>query len=100
MSSLIKKVISLQSSEKFDDSDLTIQDVVIGGPEVPKISLYNNLSEICTKVWLIKESYYFEEVYFIGFIGIPFFTISKCTCGPVALPVLPIRAIAWPLSTL
>ena len=60
--SKIKKVINLQSFEKFDDSDLTIQDVVIGGPEVPKISLYNNLSKICSKVWLIKESFYYRDI--------------------------------------
>lgn len=58
----IKKVIDKDACSNFDSSDLDIQDVIIGGPSVPKSSLYNNLSKICKKVWLIEESYYYCDI--------------------------------------
>jgi glycerate 2-kinase len=60
----IKQVIEKSSSSEFDSSNLNIQDIIVGGPSVPKLSLFNSLSKICEKVWLIKESFYYCDINF------------------------------------
>ena len=47
---------------------------------------------------LVPSAFY--QRYFDGFTAFPFTRISKWTCGPVLLPVLPTRAIASPCDLL
>jgi len=59
--------------------------------------------EICTTIFYVyspsvrADAYLLK--YFSGFTALPFFSTSKCRCGPVEMPVFPDLAIVCPLNT-